>query len=572
MNIWKLAAGIAPALALFATSAEAQLCSGSDVGCPVTAACEGQIHRTPLGDPRFMDSDEPSSAATLTVDQFDPAVWAAFHGVPVSDITLLGVEVQLTADTSGIAYMHRTDPAPGSCTANWQIGFATTLDAEPSLGTPALQTNVVAGEDGVLLSANTPCPIDFSHEYQKNYADVAGAVLTDADCVCITDDLLLPNWTGASTVSWTANIFDNSQFTSVDCFGDWCNETQAQSMVSVEVVYVYCVEDDIPPPGGCVCRDPSAHYRRPGSLLLYPEFDNREGDLTLFTITNTDCSGEDVDVEFMFIDADDCSEFNTTITLTPCDTFTAITNVVNPNMTQGYFYAFAKDDEGNAITHNGLIGNAMVISGVEQFDYSVNPVSFLGMTADRAPTDLDDDGVRDLDGLEYDKAPDTITIPRFLGQGVDSMGEGAPVDSHLILIGLSGGQDFETTICFDVYNDNEEGFSGEYTFYCWEKPTLLEVRGTFANSFLLTTDHDPNEILGAANRRESGWICIDGCFATSTQETIADPAFYAVLVERISSYSASDLPFECGMQDNGALLPRGLFGDGDPTPENNDNQ
>ena len=349
------------------------------------------------------------------------------------------------------------------------------------------------------------------------------------------------------------------------------SDLQARVVVSVQ----YTVCEDMPPPpppGGCACREPSPHYRRPGSLLLYPEFDNREGDLTLITITNADCSGEDVDVEFMYIDADDCSEFNTTITLTPCDTYTALTNAMNPNMVQGYVYAFAKDDAGNAITHNGLIGSAMVISGIEQFDYSVNPVAFLGMTADRAPTDLDDDGIRDLDGAEYDRAPDTITIPRFLGQGVDALGEGSPVDSHLILIGLSGGQDFETTICFDVYNDNEEGFSGEYTFDCWEKPTLLEVRGTFANSFLRTTDHDPDEILGAANRRESGWICIDGCFATSAQETIADPAFYAVLVERIAAYSAADLPFECGTQDNGALLPRGLFGDGDPNPVNNDNQ
>jgi hypothetical protein len=282
--------------------------------------------------------------------------------------------------------------------------------------------------------------------------------------------------------------------------------------------------------------------------------------------------GSDVDVEFVFIDAEDCGEFNTTITLTPCDTFTAITNYLNPNMEQGYFYAFAKNEDGEAITHNGLIGSAMVISGIEQFDYQVNPVSFLGMTAAGALTDLDGDDIRDLDGLEYDHAPDTITIPRFLGQGVDALGEGNPVNSHLILIGLSGGQDFTTTICFDVYNDNEEPFSGEYTFYCWEKPTLLEVRGTFANSFLRTTDHDPDEILGAANRRESGWVCIDGCLATSQQETIADPAFYAVLVERIANYSVSDLPFECGRQDNGALLPRGLFGDGDPIPVDGDDQ
>lgn len=350
-------------------------------------------------------------------------------------------------------------------------------------------------------------------------------------------------------------------------------DSDVDARVRVRVQYVICQSDGGGGPG-CVCLQPSPHYRRPGSLLLFPEFDNRDGDMTLITVTNTDCSGtsSDVDVEFVFIDADDCGEFNTTITLTPCDTFTAITNYLNPNMEQGYFYAFAKNEAGEAINHNGLIGSAMVISGIEQFDYQVNPVSFLGIGAPGTITDLDGDGVRDLDGAEYDHAPDTITVPRFLGQGVDALGEGSPVNSHLILIGLSGGQDFTTTICFDVYNDNEEAFSGEYTFYCWEKPTLLQVRGTFANSFLRTTDHDLGEILGAANRRESGWICIDGCFATSQQETIANPAFYAVLVERISNYSVSDLPFECGRQANGALLPRGLFGDGDPNPVDGDNQ
>jgi len=347
-------------------------------------------------------------------------------------------------------------------------------------------------------------------------------------------------------------------------------ETDLDARVTVTVQYTVCTPG--PDPGDCLCPGPSAHYRKPGSLLLYPEFDNREGDITLMTITNSNCSGtEDLDVEIVFIDSEDCGEFNTTITLTPCDTFTAITNFVNPNMEQGYFYAFAKNDAGDAVTRNSLIGQVMVISGIEQFDYSINPVSFLGMTGEGNGTDLDDDDIRDLDGLEYDMAPDTITIPRFLGQGLDANQQG-PINSHLILIGLSGGQDFSTTICFDVFNDNEESFSGEYTFYCWEKPTLLEIRGTFANSFLRTTDHDPNEILGAADRRESGWICIDGCVASSTQESIANPAFYAVLVERISSYSVSDLPFECGGQANGALLPRGIFGDGDPIPVNGDNQ
>ena len=82
---------------------------------------------------------------------------------------------------------------------------------------------------------------------------------------------------------------------------------------------------------------------------------------------------------------------------------------------------------------------------------------------------------------------------------------------------------------------------------------------------------DDDEIIGATTR-EAGWLCCDGAVATSTQETIMDPAFYMVLVERVGSYGVADLPFECGTQDNGALIPRDILGDGDPTPVNGDNQ
>jgi hypothetical protein len=49
--------------------------------------------------------------------------------------------------------------------------------------------------------------------------------------------------------------------------------------------------------------------------------------------------------------------------------------------------------------------------------------------------------------------------------------------------------------------------------------------------------------------------------AASTAVSIADPAFYAVLVERIGSFAAADLPFELCSQDNGDLLPSGVQGD-----------
>lgn len=325
--------------------------------------------------------------------------------------------------------------------------------------------------------------------------------------------------------------------------------------------------------GMCVCHHPAANYRQPGSLLLFPEYDNRFGDVTILTITNTakDTQAGDIDVEYVYIDAADCSEFNRTETLTPNDTLTLITKAHHPDDGQGYVYAFAKDAQGEAVEHNYLIGSLMVVSGIKVFDYSINPVAFRGFGAGaEARTDHDGDGIRDLDGGEYDFAPGMVMIPRFLGQDEPAVGV---LNSELIMIGLTGGVEFSNIISYIVHNDNEEAFSGEHAFTCWDKKRLLDLDtgGMFANAFLKTTEEDPLEILGAEGR-EAGWICIEGSVAFSSMETIYDPAIYAVLIERVGGYAVGDLPFECESQSNGALLPQDVFGDGDPTPEAGDGQ
>jgi hypothetical protein len=125
-------------------------------------------------------------------------------------------------------------------------------------------------------------------------------------------------------------------------------------------------------------------------------------------------------------------------------------------------------------------------------------------------------------------------------------------------------------INFWVYNDNEEAFSAQYTFHCWQRVPLKDINGVFTQGFLRSTGHAANEIVGA-NKVESGWMRIYGGTAWSTAESIADPAIYAVLVEKISSVGAADLPFESTvLQANGDLLPRGVFGD--PSGNNADNQ
>ena len=290
-----------------------------------------------------------------------------------------------------------------------------------------------------------------------------------------------------------------------------------------------------------------ADGRNPGSLLLYPEFDNRAGDVTVLTVTNT--APAEIDVEFVYIGVEgsdgspiNCEEFSRTETLTGNDTLTLLTSAHNPQHERGYAYVFAKES-GAATVHNGLIGSVLVISGIENFDYSINAVSFAGFGAD------DGNGLRDLDGNEYEGSPGEVLVPRFFGQG-------GSFSSELILIGLSGGAAFDTNVEFSIYNDNEEMFSTEHTFHCWEKKSLLDISGVFHNSFLANnTNHDSGEIVGAP-QHESGWFSLRGHIANSSTTSISNPAIYAVLVERAKNVGVSDLPFEAGQNLSGALLAR----------------
>ena len=263
-----------------------------------------------------------------------------------------------------------------------------------------------------------------------------------------------------------------------------------------------------------------------------------------------------------------------------------LTSAVNSggNGAQGYAYAYAKNatpspnnPTGTPIVFNHLIGQTLILDGIQALDYSMNAVSFRGYgadgsdVADGTPNDDDGDGIRDLNGPdsphpEYDEAPDKILIPRFLGQ-IPGLS-----DSHLVLLNLSGGAAFTTTVIFQAFDDSENPFSATYPFYCWAKPSLLEINGGFSNDALESTSTSPNEIVGWPAQQKAGWFTVDGLVANSTQEAITNPAIYAVLIEcQAPGFCASDLPWELCSQTNGDLLPVNPLGDG-PNPTNGDNQ
>ncbi|MFO1011222.1 MAG: hypothetical protein U1F29_14250 [Planctomycetota bacterium] len=302
-----------------------------------------------------------------------------------------------------------------------------------------------------------------------------------------------------------------------------------------------------------------------GSLLLFPSYDNARGSDTFITVTNesSDPLAANIKVEYVYINAYGCLETNRTRTLTPNDTLTVSTLLDNPNAQKGYLWVFAKDAQGRAIKHDHLIGTAHVAGGGGEDDYEYAPFVFKAgaALADGAATDLDSDGIRDLNGNEYEQAPDEILIPRFVGQeggGMHGKDLSYNNGSNLVLINLTGGAAFEAIVDFLVYNDNEEVFSAQYQFKCWKKVDLLRISNVFADWFLASTGHNPAESLDGS---ETGWMRLDGNVAFSSAAQFQDPAILAMLLEHIDGSTCGELPFAVGTQANGDLLPLGVLGD-----------
>ncbi|MCA8979939.1 MAG: choice-of-anchor E domain-containing protein [Planctomycetes bacterium] len=461
----------------------------------------------------------------VTVPQFDPSLG-----------TLISVDITLSGAISGSASAENTSPSPGMLDFLYQAeielltGGGSLIITTPQL---AIQDNVT-GFDGT---------IDFGGTSGVTHG---GLSVADSESANAPTDIALGGFIGVGNISFDVEARGISTAAGP---GNVVSQFLTSAEATVDVCYNYAPANPDPDPNDCTSLD----RRRPGSLLLFTEFDNREGKASLLTITNV--GGPEVDVEFMYIDGDNCQEFNRTARLTPNDTLSLLTPFHNPNQERGYVYVFAKDPQtGEAIVHNHLTGQMMNFDAETRGAYSVNAVAFKGIGEDGDPTDHDADDVRDLDGVEYDQAPDQILIPRFIAQSDLSR-------TDLVLVGLSGGQDFTTTVDFLIYNDNEEVFSKEYTFHCWERVRLNQISNLFSQSFLSSTDNAALEILGAAGR-EAGWMRIDGAIAQSATTIVQDPAIYAMLIEYVNPMqAAADLPFEWCVQDNGALLPRGLQGD-----------
>lgn len=297
-------------------------------------------------------------------------------------------------------------------------------------------------------------------------------------------------------------------------------------------------------------------YDRPGSLLVFPEYDHRPGRETFLTVTNTKTTGGNVRIRFTYVNETSCNHFTRHHVLTPGDTLSVLTGSHSPTpLTRGFVYVFAERASSpfDPISYNHLIGHAVQADSVSVYEYGHGALAFRAIAREGASTDVDRDGVRDLDGAEYAQAPERLVFPAFLGQSSFRT-------SELVLVGLTGGASFTTRVNGLLYNDNEEVFSFGFEFDCTARVPLTSLSLLFSNSFLQLTSHDPAEVVGVT-ALESGWFVIDGDVVFSTRVTLPDPAVIGFLVRGSGSTFADGLPFYDGWQGNGDLLPTSVLGD-----------
>ncbi len=321
----------------------------------------------------------------------------------------------------------------------------------------------------------------------------------------------------------------------------------------------------------------SAAADTPGSLLLFPEYNSAPGVFTVISVANTKNGPQGlptapaIRAHFVYIDGATCQETDRFEPLTPNDLVTVIAGFHNSISARGFLYVYAVDAaSGAAVKWDWLIGSQMQLDGISTFNYSYNPISFKAgrfAPADGSPTDQDGDGVRDLNGIEYEKSWNEILIPQFFGQGNGRR-------SELVLINLTGRFDFEATANFLVYDDYENVYSTQYRWRCWVKVPLSRmpphgdpatgIDNLFENS-LLAAGGGQGTIAGAPGL-ETGWMRIRGSTASSSTSQIANPSIIAVLDETIGTFGMSDIPYLVDQTNvKGDLLaPAGPAGDTSP--------
>lgn len=293
----------------------------------------------------------------------------------------------------------------------------------------------------------------------------------------------------------------------------------------------------------------------PGSVMIFPVFDARDGFNTVITVTNTNADrqvapnglrGGDVLVHYVYVDAETWLEFDVEEPLTPSDTISVLANQHTVDNMQGWLWVEARDPENPQcpIDFDYLIGSAILTNSDFNMDWEYAPYTFRALPGNTAGVaqfgysgnghafveDCNNlDGFLDFNGVEYDFFPRYIYIDQFFAEGSPAELPAATFSNSAYLLstemeGTAG------TILF--YNNNERQISVGFRFDCWTCQPLTGFSAQ-ANVASMRVGYDPTELNGIPY----GWLRFDsptdpilGAFvqqiARGAQEYIAGDAMH----------------------------------------------
>lgn len=308
----------------------------------------------------------------------------------------------------------------------------------------------------------------------------------------------------------------------------------------------------------------------PGSVMIFPVFDARDGFDSIITVTNTNDDRRvnenrwrngDVSVHFVYIDGETWLEFDVDELLTPSDTISVLASQHAIDNMQGWLWVEARDPErpGCPIDFDYLIGSAILTNADFNLEWEYAPYTFRALPGENRESEFgysgnghayveDCDAIEegleasylDFDGSEYDYFPRYIYIDQYFGEGSPAEVPGGGTFANTAYILSTEMEGTSGTILF--YNNNEREFSRGFRFDCWVGQAL----SAFSNQALESNTrigYDSSELKGIPY----GWLRFDS----------RDPvlgAFVQQITKGGQSFIAGDLMHFSGYRDDARIL------------------
>jgi len=510
----------------------------------------------------------PVRAEVLVVSANAPTItapWSTSVSIPRFDPnvgTLTNVRVLLRVNTLGNCAFENRSAATAQATANVTGTVNATLGGPPG------------GGGATTVSASTTVPVSVSapqFDGVNDFGGTSGGLIANLQGTNTNTaaPLNLNAYTGTGSLSIALAGLNQSTVSVPANFG--MRPGVAVGAV-IEITYVYTPHPDCDSDGirdsleadsdgdGLPddCDEEAAEMAsptRPGSILVFPEFDHTPGNVTLLTVTNTAPFGSPPTTIFVGYVSSTCQQSALQLTLQPRDTVSFLSSYLTPSNWRGFVYVRARNGAtGPFWDYDHLVGSALCMNGIDAFSFGYPAISFQATTGEGNPTDLDADNIADLDGTEYVQAPDRLAFPGFLGSTANR-------SNDIVLINLSGGTAFTATLSIAAFNDLGYEFNQSSTFTCWRKTALSSIQSGTSEDFLDGTQNAPAEVLGASSI-ESGWLEIEGLtYSAPGGPLLPNPAILAMLIQKSTTGSVAILPYFLGEQDNGDIMPTTAAGD-----------